>query len=55
MTFHIATNNGNIAANSTGFTQNAVTQGAFDPAQILAAINLVEQLTPSLTPDAGER
>lgn len=55
VTFHIATNNGNIAANSTGFTQNAVTQDAFDPAQILAAVSLIQQLTPALTPDAGEQ
>ncbi|MCZ4098104.1 hypothetical protein [Streptomyces sp. H39-C1] len=53
--FHIATNNGNIAANSTGFTQNAVTQTGFDPAQILAAVNLLQQLAPSLTPNAGEQ
>jgi hypothetical protein len=53
--FHIATNNGNIAANSTGVTQNAATQSAFDPAQILAAVSLIRQLTPALTPDAEEQ
>lgn len=55
VTFHIATNNGNIAANSTGVTQNAATQAAFDPAQILAAVSLIWQLTPALTPDTGEQ
>lgn len=55
VTFHIATNNGNIAANSTGVTQNAATQVAFDPAQILAAVSLIRQLTPALTPDTGEQ
>jgi hypothetical protein len=53
--FHIATNNGNIAANSSGFTQNSVTQAEFDPAHILAAVNLLQQLTPSLTPNADEQ
>jgi hypothetical protein len=55
VTFHIATNNGNIAANSTGVTQNAATQAAFDPAQTLAAVSLIRQLTPALTPHAGEQ
>ncbi|MFE7854089.1 hypothetical protein [Streptomyces sp. NPDC057403] len=55
VTFHITNNSGNIAANSTGFTQNAVTQGGFDPAQILAAASLVQQLAPALTPDADEQ
>ncbi|MDX3636981.1 hypothetical protein PV728_43710 [Streptomyces europaeiscabiei] len=55
VTFHIATNNGNIAANSTGVTQNAATQAAFDPAQILAVVSLIRQLTPALTPHAGEQ
>ncbi|MEU1223076.1 hypothetical protein [Streptomyces microflavus] len=55
VTFHIATNNGNIAANSTGVTQNAVAPAAFDPAQILATAGLIQQLTPALTPDAGEQ
>lgn len=55
VTFHVATNNGNIAANSTGITQNAATQAAFDPAQILAAVSLIRQLTPALTPDTGEQ
>ncbi|WP_327411374.1 hypothetical protein OG458_42540 (plasmid) [Streptomyces sp. NBC_01281] len=53
--FHIATNNGNIAANSSGFSQTSVTQAGFDPAQILAAVTLVQQLAPALTPDADER
>ncbi|MEV6537264.1 hypothetical protein AB0M86_48400 [Streptomyces sp. NPDC051639] len=53
--FHIATNNGNIATNSTGFTQTSVSQAAFDPAQILAAVKLVQQLAPALTPDAEEQ
>ncbi|MGW9595387.1 hypothetical protein ACWHLZ_34435 [Streptomyces chartreusis] len=55
VTFHITNNSGNIAANSTGFTQNAVTQGGFDPAQILAAATLVQQLAPALTPDIDEQ
>ncbi|MFP8888060.1 hypothetical protein [Streptomyces mangrovi] len=55
VTFHIATNMGNIAANSTGFTQNAVTQASSAPAQILAAVSLIRQLAPALTPDAGEQ
>ncbi|MEU3201425.1 hypothetical protein [Streptomyces sp. NPDC006996] len=55
VTFHIATNNGNIAANSTGVTQNAASQAAFDPAQILAAVSLIRQLTPALSPDAAEQ
>ncbi|GAB2331279.1 hypothetical protein STREPTOSP366_64280 [Streptomyces variabilis] len=55
VTFHIATNNGNIAANSTGVTQNAEAQAAFDLAQILAAVSLIRQLTPALTPNAGEQ
>lgn len=55
VTFHIAANNGNIAANSTGVTQNAATQAAFDPAQILAAVRLIRQLTPALSPEAGEQ
>ncbi|MGW3307581.1 hypothetical protein ACWDG9_13465 [Streptomyces sp. NPDC001073] len=53
--FHIATNNGNIAANSTGVTQNAPSQATFDPAQILAAVSLIRQLIPALTPDAAEQ
>ncbi|WP_454395202.1 hypothetical protein [Streptomyces sp. JNUCC 63] len=55
VTFHINTNNGNIAANSSNFTQNAVTQATVDPAQLLAAINLIQQLTPALTPDTEEQ
>lgn len=55
MTFHIATNNGNIAANSSDFTQNAVTQASFDPGQLLEAARLVQQLAPALSQDAGER
>ncbi|MEU5416636.1 hypothetical protein [Streptomyces clavifer] len=55
VTFHIATNNGNIATNNTGVTQNAAAQAAFNPAQILAAVRLIRQLTPALTPDAGEQ
>jgi hypothetical protein len=55
VTFHIATNNGNIAANSTRVTQNAATQAAFDRAQALAAVSLIRQLTPALTPDAEEQ
>jgi hypothetical protein len=55
VTFHIQENTGNIAANSSGFTQNAVTQTEFDPAKLLAAVNLLQQLTPALTSDAGEQ
>ncbi|MFF3166819.1 hypothetical protein [Streptomyces sp. NPDC003273] len=55
VTFHINTNNGNIAANSSGFTQNATTQAAVDPAQLLAAVTLIQQLAPSLTPDSQEQ
>ncbi|MER6288399.1 hypothetical protein [Streptomyces sviceus] len=55
VTFHIATNNGNIAANSTGVTQNTASQAAFDSAQILAAVSLLRQLAPALTPDAAEQ
>ncbi|MEU5338373.1 hypothetical protein AB0G51_34375 [Streptomyces asoensis] len=53
--FHIATNIGNIAANSTGVTQNVAPQAAFDPAQILTAVSLIRQLTPALTPDTREQ
>ncbi|MFF2523540.1 hypothetical protein [Streptomyces liangshanensis] len=55
VTFHIATNNGNIAANSTGVTQNSATPAGFDPAQVLAVVSLIRQLTPALTPEAGEQ
>ncbi|MEU6348357.1 hypothetical protein ABZ896_03420 [Streptomyces sp. NPDC047072] len=55
VTFHITNNSGNIAANSTGFTQNAVTQTGFDPAQILAAATLIQQLAPALTSDPDEQ
>jgi hypothetical protein len=51
VTFHIGTNTGNIATNSTGFTQNAATQAA----QILAVASLIQQLTPALTSEAGEQ
>lgn len=54
VTFHIQENSGNIAANSSAFTQNAATQTEVDPAKILAAVSLVQQMTPALTPDAGE-
>lgn len=54
VTFHIATNTGNIAANSTGVTQNAG-QGISGPARILAAADLIQQLTPALTADADEQ
>ncbi|MFQ6147058.1 hypothetical protein ACLMNJ_29015 [Streptomyces seoulensis] len=55
VTFHINNNNGNIATNSSGFTQNAVTQTAIDPTQLLEAIKLIQQLTPALTPDTEEQ
>ena len=55
VTFHIQENTGNIAANSTGFTQNAVTQNEFNPAKILEAVNLLQQLAPALTSDASEQ
>ncbi|MEV6537265.1 hypothetical protein AB0M86_48405, partial [Streptomyces sp. NPDC051639] len=55
VTFHIATNNGNIAANSTGVTQSAATQNASSRAQILAVVSLILQLAPSLTPDVGQQ
>jgi hypothetical protein len=55
VTFHIQENSGNIATNSSGFTQNAVTQSEFDPARILAAVNLLQQMAPALTPDSSEQ
>lgn len=54
VTFHIATNTGNIATNSTGVTQNAPPESS-GPTQILAAASLIRQLAPALTPDAGEQ
>ncbi|MEU3657116.1 hypothetical protein AB0E67_30815 [Streptomyces sp. NPDC032161] len=54
-TWNIERNSGNIASNSSGVTQNAVTQSEFDPAKILAAVSLLQQLAPSLTPDADEQ
>jgi hypothetical protein len=53
--FHIATNNGNIAANSAGVTQNAAKPADIDSAQILAAVSLIRQLAPALTSDAVEQ
>ncbi|MER7967650.1 hypothetical protein ABTX35_01300 [Streptomyces sp. NPDC096080] len=54
-TWNIQQNSGNIANNSSGVTQNAVTQAEFDPAKILEAVSFLQQLTPALTPDAREQ
>ncbi|TKS98688.1 hypothetical protein [Streptomyces lasalocidi] len=55
VTFHIATNTGNIAANSTAVTQHSVTQDAAGPAKILAAVSLIRQLAPALTTDTDQQ
>ncbi|THA28442.1 hypothetical protein E6R18_28240 [Streptomyces sp. A1277] len=54
-TFNIEQNSGNIASNSSRVTQNAVTRNGFDPEKILEAVSLLQQLAPSLTPDADEQ
>lgn len=47
--FHIGTNYGNIAANSSQFTQNAAS-GSVDVAVLREFASLVRQLAPALTP-----